>query len=74
MTRHVVIYEPDRTLIDRQTLARLTGRSMHTIRLRCPVAEYRDGRALYDADQVEKILNTIEARRRDCGKMSPELG
>jgi hypothetical protein len=61
--RHVILYEKDRTLIDRQTFAKLTGRSVHTIRLRCPVAEYRDGRALYDMDACEKILKDIPTRR-----------
>jgi hypothetical protein len=61
--RHVIIYEPGRVLIDRQTLARLTGRSVHTIRARCPVAAHRDGRALYDMDQAEAILGSLATRR-----------
>lgn len=51
-------------LVDRQTLAYITGRSVHTIRLRCPIAERRDGRALYDLDQAEAVLNAIPTRRR----------
>lgn len=64
MTRHIVVYEPGRTLVDRQTLAQLTGRSVHTIRLRCPVAEYRDGKALYDIDQCEAHLAKLQVRKR----------
>jgi hypothetical protein len=51
-------------LVDRQTLALVLGRSVHTIRLRCPVAEHRGGRALYDLDQAEAVLNAIPTRRR----------
>jgi hypothetical protein len=61
---HIVIHEADRTLVDRQTLALLTGRSVHTIRARCDVAEHRDGRALYDIDQAEQVLEAIPTRRR----------
>jgi hypothetical protein len=61
----VVVPQPGRVLIDRQTLARLTRRSVHTIRARCPVAA-RDphGRPLYDMDQAEAILKDIPTRRR----------
>jgi len=62
--RHVVIYEPQRVLIDRQTLALLTGRSVHTIRARCPIADHRNGRALYDMEQVAAILQDTPARQR----------
>jgi hypothetical protein len=51
-------------LIDRQTLALITGRSVNTIRARCEVAEHRDGRALYDLDQAEAVLNATPTRRR----------
>lgn len=61
---HVVDITPDRALIDRQTYARLSGRSIHTIRLRCPVAEYRNGRALYDMEACEKVLSMIPTRTR----------
>lgn len=64
MRRHMIIKEPGRVLIDRHTLAHLTGRSVHTIRARCPIAEHRDGRALYDMDQAEAILNATPTRLR----------
>lgn len=64
-TRHVIVYEgPQRTLVDRQTLAVLVQRSEHTIRARCPVAEHRQGRALYDLEQVVSVLATIPTRGR----------
>lgn len=62
--RHVIIYEPGRVLIDRQTLAQLAGRSVHTVRARCPIAEHRDGRALYDMEESAAILESIPTRRR----------
>lgn len=64
MIRHVVVHEPDRMLIDRQTLAKLTGRSVHTIRARCPIERHKDGKALYDAERCEAILADIEDRKR----------
>lgn len=64
MTRHVVVYEPGRTLLDRQTLAVLTGRSVHTIRARCVVAGHRDGRALYDMEDAAAVLDRLPTRRR----------
>lgn len=64
MIRPVVIFEKDRVLIDRQTLATLSGRSIHTVRARCPIAEHRDGRALYDSELCEAILAAIPTRRR----------
>jgi len=60
----VIIAEPGRTLIDRQTLAHLSGRSVHTIRARCQVVDHRAGRALYDLDEAEQILAGIPTRRR----------
>lgn len=62
--RHVIIYERRRTLIDRQTLAHLAGRSVHTVRARCPIAEHRGGRALYDLEQAATILADVPTRRR----------
>lgn len=64
MIKHVVVHQEGRSLIDRQTMARLTGRSVHTIRLRCPVVEYRDGKALYDIDVCEDILSKLPIRQR----------
>lgn len=45
-------------------MSQLTGRSVHTIRLRCPVADYKDGKALYDIDICQGILGAIPTRRR----------
>lgn len=61
--KHIVIYESDRTLMDRRTLAMLSGRSVHTIRAKCPVVTHRRGRALYDMEQCAAILETVETRR-----------
>jgi hypothetical protein len=58
-----VIYEENRVLIDRQTLAKLTGRSVHTIRAKCPVAGHRQGKAVYDMDECDDILNAVPTRR-----------
>lgn len=64
MIRHVVVHEDKRMLIDRQTLAQLTGRSEHTIRARCPVERHHRGKALYDAMRCEQILAAIPTRTR----------
>ncbi|OQO89918.1 hypothetical protein B1813_18940 [Saccharomonospora piscinae] len=64
MIRHVVVYEGKRALLDRQTLAVLTGRSVHTIRARCPVERHHDGKALYDMDRCKAILDAIPTRTR----------
>ncbi len=58
--RHVIVHEsPDRTLVDRQTLAYVTQRSANTIRAVCEVVEHRDGKALYDLDAArERLLVT----------------
>lgn len=58
---HVIVHQQDmqgreRILIDRQTLAKLTGRSQETIRKRCDVVEYRDGKALYDMNKADETL------------------
>lgn len=62
MIRHIVEYEYGRTLLDRQTLAMLSGRSVNTIRAKCSVVEYRDGKALYDMEQCATILDATRAR------------
>lgn len=65
MTRTpVVLYRGGRALVDRASLARLFGRSEHTIRLRCPVAKHHQGRALYDVEQCHVILAAIPVRNR----------
>ncbi|RKT85615.1 hypothetical protein SAMN05421805_12782 [Saccharopolyspora antimicrobica] len=66
MTRPPIVrYRDGRTLLDRASLARLSGRSVHTIRGACPVAD-RDrstGRPLYDAQQCAQILAAIPTRQ-----------
>ena len=66
----IVRYTDGRALVDRRTLARLSGRSVHTIRARCPVTQHHDGRALYDAEQCRQILAEITPRRRQA-KLTP---
>jgi hypothetical protein len=51
-------------LIDRQSLALLTGRSVHTIRARCHVVKHRNGKALYDLDDAELTLAATPTRDR----------
>ena len=63
MIRHVVVYSGQRALVDRQTLAALTGRSVHTIRARCRIVGHHDGKALYDAEECEALLADIPTRR-----------
>ncbi|MCP2261072.1 hypothetical protein LX15_004792 [Streptoalloteichus tenebrarius] len=61
----LVIREGGRVLVDRVTLARISGRSVHTIRARCPIEfRHRDGRPLYDAARCRAILDGIPERRR----------
>lgn len=57
------------TLVDREALAFLTKRSVHTIRLRCQVVRYDNGRALYAMEREIERLAAIPTRRRD---RSPE--
>lgn len=60
----IVRYTGGRALVDRKTLARLSGRCERTIREHCPVA-HRDGiRPLYDAQQCAVILAGIPQRKR----------
>lgn len=59
---HIVDYRDGIMLVDRQTFARLVSRSVHTIRLRCPVVEYQQGKAMYDAFKCEEILAMIPQR------------
>ncbi|MGW1679376.1 hypothetical protein [Saccharopolyspora sp. NPDC002376] len=61
----IVRYRDGRALVDRGSLARLSGRSVHTIRQSCPVADRtRDDRPLYDAEQCRVILAAIPTRNR----------
>ncbi|SDZ55319.1 hypothetical protein SAMN05216215_109719 [Saccharopolyspora shandongensis] len=75
MTRPPIVrYRDGRALVDRSSLAKLTGRSVHTIRGTCPIAD-RDrstGRPLYDAQQCAQILATIPARDRQPGALAAE--
>lgn len=52
-------------LVDREALAMITQRSVHTIRLRCTVARYHRGRALYALECEVERLDAIPTRRRD---------
>jgi hypothetical protein len=63
---HIVVHLPDRSLVDRQTLAMLIGRSEETIRRRVPVVEYRQGKALYDMDAATEALSRIRRRRTNA--------
>lgn len=59
MTEHVPV------LVDREALALLTGRSVHTIRMRCEVyTQHRSGRPLYDMERAVTRLAEIPTRRR----------
>lgn len=62
--RHVIVYEPGRVLIDRQSLSALTGRSVHTIRARCAVVDHRQGKALYDMEAASAVLSALPTRPR----------
>ena len=68
MIRHVVVYREGAALVDRQTLAKLTGRSEETIRKKLVPVEYRHGKALYDAFQAEEILTATrqQGKRRQA--------
>lgn len=63
MINHIVVHLPDRSLVDRQTLAMLIDRSEETIRRRVPVVEYRQGKALYDMEAAADILSRVPTRR-----------
>lgn len=63
MIRHIVVYAEGSALVDRQTLAALTGRSEETIRKKVTPVEYRYGKALYDAFQAEEILASTRQQR-----------
>lgn len=70
VVRHVVVYRDGRALIDRQTLALLSGRSVHTIRARCTVVEHRDGKALYDMEEAAAILDKLPKRNRKASHVT----
>lgn len=64
----IVMAKRGTVLVDREALAMVTGRSIHTIRLRCPVAGYRAGRALYDLEREVERLAAIRTRRRPSSR------
>jgi hypothetical protein len=64
MITHHVVREDGRILVDRATLAALVGRSVNTIRARCPIDRHGIDdagrlRAMYDLDQCEALLGSI---------------
>jgi hypothetical protein len=63
MISPVVVYREGKALLDRQSMAHVAGRSVHTIRARCPIAEHHLGRAMYDMEDCLAILEAIPTRR-----------
>lgn len=62
---NIVTIAPDLWLMDREALATWLGRSVHTVRARCPVHSYDPvGRALYDAHACAALLDRIPQRAR----------
>lgn len=57
-----VVHLADRSLMDRRTLAMWLGRSEETIRDRCQVVEYRQGKAMYDVDRATETLAKVRRR------------
>lgn len=59
----IVDTSTERTLVDRHTLAYMTGRPISTIRARCKVVDYHpDRRALYDLDAAQAVLAVTPPR------------
>lgn len=58
---------------DRQALAYLTGRSVHTIRARCEVVRYRGRTPLYDVLAEAERLASIPTRNRDQASTQDQL-
>lgn len=63
MKAPVVVYRDGIALLDRQTMAHLADRSVHTIRAKCPIAEHHLGRAMYAMEECLAILAAIPTRR-----------
>lgn len=63
MKNPVVVYRGDKALLDRQSMAHVAERSVHTIRARCPISEHHLGRAMYDMEHCLSILADIPTRR-----------
>lgn len=66
----IVVTKAERVLVDREALAMLTGRSIHTIRARCQVVRHRDGRPLYALEAERARLAKIPTRRRDADQQA----
>ena len=60
----IVLSRHDPVLVDREALALITSRSVHTIRLRCEVYRYRGKTPLYDLHHELARLATIPTRQR----------
>lgn len=59
-------------LVDREALAMITGRSVHTIRARCTVARrHWDGSPLYNVEAEVQRLAKIPTRRRGTPGRGP---
>lgn len=63
----VVVYRDGKALLDRQTMAHIASRSVHTIRAKCPISEHHLGRAMYDMEACLSILAAIPTRRPRTG-------
>lgn len=50
--------------VDRHTLSALTDRSVHTIRVRCPISFHHQGKAMYDMELCEDLLKGVPTRQR----------
>jgi hypothetical protein len=42
----------------------LTDRSVHTIRVRCPISFHHQGKAMYDMELCEDLLKGVPTRQR----------
>ena len=68
----IVLAKRTPVLVDREALAMITGRSVHTIRARCPVARrHWDGSPLYDVEAEAERLANIPTRRRGAAGRRP---
>lgn len=63
MKNPVVVYREGRALLDRQTMADMAGRSVHTVRAKCPIAEHHLSRAMYDMEACLALLDAVPTRR-----------
>jgi hypothetical protein len=66
----IVLTNHDPVLVDREALMMLTGRSVHTIRLRCAVYRYRGKRPLYDLHRELARLAAIPTRQRRADRQA----